>query len=917
MPKNYFEASPPQENKPIPHIPLPQTEGEKSPASPLVTNHPTGEAYSAHFEGVAANDALAANDEIFDRRKRATPKEVIQKDPDLNQRISEYTKLALRDDFGLEKAIEKWKHDKAEAFLIDTGILERDLSGSFILTAAGKEKLLQKGWTNWGNNGKRGFSPVWVLGKEITTKYTLPYSKDPITVTALDYVSYLENCQALDAEHLDQPALPVAKIPRSLEEVIHGEFSGTHLKPWEMLVGITSFTDPLPLADGSISSLAELSAADVLRKLNAHRDDKGVLLVEDPKTHQEVRFRAQIFRQYFPNFSAGEGAFFSQPADNTQKLFPNLNKKGLLTTNDFIVYKGFNENSVVAPSDRKLSSSATISLSDPEGGAAMYYIGRAKIIGTDIPLDRSTDVLRYLDSRTCAIVRIKGGQEEILTTFPLIAADELAMRREETRQRLSASGLPNKEGNVTGKTLINAPDMLPRMHPYRTSDFVPKLPDETPKEYADRIAKLNDVRLVSKTTREFFQRFNIGLHQLPWAEQLAASSILFDPRFSKEEIGTFCERYGIDGLRTFISSTYGKNINRDLLALGKKAPELAERTFKKYSEVLAVVDEAESSLRSFGIAEKLDADKREQSIRDIKGQLTQKAKGVLEKITTSVQQIKTLSKNTLATLEAELSSSQGDALLYLNTFKVLKENGVLKSLSEAEKFQLEMFRGGEITPALQKQMLDLYDKNYPLGKKHSKAFREKLFAGLKEAFENPSTTFHTVTRDGQLDAYLRFDEEEQTPDGQKQIYFGSFNVGPKGARVGETFLDECLKQESPDTIINASADPTLPISSHYIERNDFVGTGIEKLADKPLIKIKRDSRLNERLITKKATSLANDPAIRERVKHGEIIHTKCSSGDMPDFSPLEKGFVLTRFLISKDGTITCIFEKPLPSKESA
>lgn len=902
MLKNQFEFSPPKKNEPIPE---------------LATVRPTGEAYSASFESTAANEDLAANDPLYDRRQKAKTAPIPKEQPESTSRGSVYTKIALTEENGLEKAIMQWRHDKAEAFLIDMGILTKNESGIFVLTTSGKEKLLKKGWTGWDESGKKDYATTWSFGEKIRQKYNLPSSQKSVKLVAEDFFSYLEKCSAIDAEHPDQPPLPITKIPGSLQEVLDGKFSGVHLKPWEIPVGTTSWTTPVTLSDGSVSNMAEIAVADALKKMNASRNDQGVLFVDNSETNKRVPLTARMLRRYIPNIDSLNSGLLGRPSEFAQKHLSELARLGVLSANDFRSMSGqFNEGSVVAPSDRKISSTHA-SLVTPGGKSLKYYLGRSKIVGTDIPLDPSNTVIRYLDQTTCAFVQNKGGNEEILATFPLFTPEEVEARRDETRKRLEETGHIVSEQDLAGRTSMNGPEMEGRVHPYRVTDFAQQLPGEDSKAYADRIAKLSDTRLVSKTTREFFQQHSIGLHRLPWTEQLAASSILLDPRFQKEQVGTFCKRYGIDGLRTFISSTYGKNINRDIIALGEKAPELAERTFKKYSEVLAVVDEAESSLRSFGIAEKLDADKREQSIRDIKNQLTQRAKSVLEKIATSVQQTKHLTKNDLATLEAELSQSQADTLLYLNTFKVLKENGVIQSLSEAEKFQPEMLRGGEITPALQQQMLDLYDKNYPLGKKYSKQFRAKILANLKEAFNNPNSVFHIVTRDGQLDAYLRFDRQGTDATGREQIYFGSFNVGPKGARVGETFLDECLKQESSDAVISASADPTLPISSHYIEKNGFVATSVEMLADKPLLKIKRDASLNERLITKGTVSLVNDPAIRERVKSGEVVHTRGQSGEMPDFSPLEQGFILTRFIISKDGTTTCIFENLPQSSDAA
>lgn len=103
---------------------MPKNRLESTPGQPPKKSPPPKEPVELTDEFISGRFSLgdAANDEQFDRRKKAkpiqnsteeTPEERALKRDNLN----DYTRIALTEENGLEKAIVKWRRDTTEKFL--------------------------------------------------------------------------------------------------------------------------------------------------------------------------------------------------------------------------------------------------------------------------------------------------------------------------------------------------------------------------------------------------------------------------------------------------------------------------------------------------------------------------------------------------------------------------------------------------------------------------------------------------------------------------------------------------------------------------------------------------------------------------------------------------------------------------------
>jgi hypothetical protein len=644
-------------------------------------------------------------------------------------------------------------------------------------------------------------------------------------------------------------------------------------------------------------------------KLGEMAEANGNFSIIDPKTNNRVAVNTTtVTRELLPDYGASKkDRIRLQPGAFIQQHCPNLVRLGVLNPSDFkkLSPQGF-ESIPIAPSDRKISLAPHISLQTPGGKSSNYYIGRNTIVGTEIPIDRNSMIVRYLDNQTCGIIRITNTTEEVITTFKLLSTEEVQKKRDALKEKFLSEGKELAEKDVAAWTIVQGKEMASRMKEYSVTDYLEPIQGETPKDYARRAARLSDARLISKQTRDFFQNIGIGIHALPWSEQLGASSILIDPRFQKDTVVDFCKKYGVSGLRTFISSTFGENISQEIFSLAEKLPtEITKDIFEKYAGILDLTTQIREYLKQ---EFSKDADENPELMNQIAGNLLNRGKHLLLSFSRD-------SKKSTPELLKKLDAIKTDNELLLSTVKALREGGEMTSLTEIASVSPIEVTGTEITPELQKAMTDLYEKNYPLQKNkngpgYSKEFQDALTEGLRKSFNNPHTRFQLVMKDGVLIAFLRFEDLSTNEDGKKVKYFGSFNVDPvlHGSRLGDIFLSEVLAREKEDSIIHAYADPVVPISRRYIEKDGFIGVGIERIADRDLLDIVFNADQNSKLRTKKAVSLATDPDIIAGVTASEIQHKEIPTGISLSSSDFRKDSVLTRAIERGSSTIY-IFEQ--------
>ncbi len=473
--------------------------------------------------------------------------------------------------------------------------------------------------------------------------------------------------------------------------------------------------------------------------------------------------------------------------------------------------------------------------------------------------------------------------------------------------------------------------------------FAERFPNDQPR--AERYSELYK-QMMSLHMRKFVEDFfGIDLSEISISTQVQ----LLD--FMKER-----DRDQLDFLRSFFHEGMSPKANRDrllsflsleqgghemgqkIINIGKHLPtDVADRIFEKYAELVEASENAERFLfEEFDKEDKILA-------RQVSSKLLQRGERLL--ITGSdtldtlrfqyetatgegilnrsfdphaddhtLEDYERVEQEEITKLLSSLDSIRAHIELWKSGFRTLYEEGVIENFGEVSGVEFGIKSPEELSDEDKATMRKMYDENYPESAGYSKEFREVIFHGLEEAFTKKDVRFYVLKKDSEILGYNRFEDLPDTEDGRKRKYVGSFNVSPqyRGSKLGDKIFDDCLAQEiSGDTIIEAYADPTLPISSHYLETNGFAATGIEDIGGRPLLKIVRDGAMNARLATKKESP--DKEELTRLVEEGVVALEKTTRADMPAIasSKFEKGWLLTYISPdSKDKNIvTAVFEK--------
>jgi len=239
------------------------------------------------------------------------------------------------------------------------------------------------------------------------------------------------------------------------------------------------------------------------------------------------------------------------------------------------------------------------------------------------------------------------------------------------------------------------------------------------------------------------------------------------------------------------------------------------------------------------------------------------------------------------------------------------KGSTFRSLADIPSIRQHSARGTEIPTDLQSKLLAIYDENYSEEKGYSPEFRQTIFDNMRRAFGNDQARFYIAEKDSEVLTFLCFeDEPSDNPGSRPHKHLGFFNVDPdlQGSSIGSIFFSDIIKREGRDAVISATADPNLPISSYYIEKQDFVASGFKDLADKLLLSIERDTDIVRQLKSKRLESLS-EAEIASLIDDGSLA-MKTVDASSPLTFPEGDGWLLTRVIDDAEGgSATAVFEK--------
>lgn len=435
-----------------------------------------------------------------------------------------------------------------------------------------------------------------------------------------DLMNAFLNVKAVDKKDLEGSAegqtvdeKTVMALPKSLDDLF-GKYTTNDLsnhifEPWEFTrnpgketVNRNRWISPVMLESGETTTLAEMALTKkLLVDFKVRRNKDGKLEMWDSKKELFVPISIDklgaAFNVSYRN-SSGESVMLRQKQrEFLNTATPNIVKRGIVKATDIRTMGNSKESHLMGTHERSLTKSTSVGVSLTNmtcNLAARYYLGREKIVGTDIEIGDNT-ILNQVDNDTVLIAQVVHGKTKPVAFFKLLNEEELVSIRNKTKERYAERGIELKGAAVTNRTIIDGKIMKGRVKPYQIDKVVFRRADEGPEEYGRRISELNDFDFVKKISEEFFTGTGVGLNQLPWGEQLLVARAILEEK-DPARLRTFVSEFGVNGLRSLTSADYSKDHVNAIISLSEQNPNYAKKLFARYRRLVDLVTDIVSKV---------------------------------------------------------------------------------------------------------------------------------------------------------------------------------------------------------------------------------------------------------------------------------------------------------------------------------
>lgn len=620
-------------------------------------------------------------------------------------------------------------------------------------------------------------------------------------------------------------ALPASLQQLELNQSYPPDIKNSILRPWE--IGRNAgWSEELELQSGEKANMAELAIAEKLHELGATRDSKtGELKILDPESGKYLKFNNQLFRRLaqlnpvITEATARPGirtnrSFESEPG-TFLKYLPHLLKHDVLRTSDITRRAGSESAERFNVNPRTISHDGYVSLSNSQDQFARYYLGRTKFLG-EVP--KENVMVRQLGPSFAGIFDLTHGGEKLMYTLDLATPDDFA-KKQKNKMHLSQSA--RSAQTTFGKEFTDA-----HLHPYIAQESIPRHGNETEEQYQKRLTYLHDPEFVYNQCAELFAEAGIGIHNLPWSEQIVlAGAILELPQ--RDKIINFAKQFGLIGVRTLLSLDYDRNMGETVFALAEKLPPLdAQRIFQKYTSVVDTSYQAGEYLLNNTAQRDANDQKTILSIRD---NLLHKAKDLLQ---TSHDRFATQSPASTAEISRQLDKYNEEALLFSSMFKALVNQG--EQIESFTGLETEETTGPNLSKTDIEAMHDIYATNWT--HKTTAEYWALLEQTFLESTKNPQARFKILRREGKVIAFGRFIDELDNSN-QPYIHAGGFNsdIPYQRGKLAEVFFSKAVEQETEKGLpIRGETNPNNPMLKKYYEMG-FVETGRTVTSGEPMV----------------------------------------------------------------------------------
>jgi N-acetylglutamate synthase-like GNAT family acetyltransferase len=586
-------------------------------------------------------------------------------------------------------------------------------------------------------------------------------------------------------------------LPTKMEDLKDGEYaakaSEALIQPWEAGRLFKYWDHKVNLQDGGKVSFVEMAMVKGLHDLQAKRDEQGRLTIYDEEEKRYVKFSGRAFKRLTGSqFGRSEDNVTMNPLKFAKEHLKNLLDLGILKDSDFSTLAGSKSAELYGESERKGLSvnKPYVYFSSSDGRGAKYYIGKNKISGLDLPIDYKTMSVKILAPDLAGIVEHQENGQKILATLDLAVGEEMEKVRAKAAHKLRAAGVAVTQTKISQGSYFNKDYSEAHLKNYNITRFLPARLGEKPEDYFNRVRVLDNQEEVSRQLKKFAD-LGVGVHNLPWGEQLMLCRIALEDKSPEGQLRlqAFAKKYGVTGLRTFISMDYDQSLGKGILNIGEKLePKLASAIFEKYGEIVNAANQAKEYLIGHF---KADSSGQEDVPRKLAENLLKKGKDLLSEFAKNNSEIESVAvMNKLEALKTEV-------LMFAQAFKVLPKETRLDfkdiagtTIEDRDSFMLSDEDRG--------QMLEIFERNrvgnYPENLKVQtlKDFRERIYQA--------GHTFRVLKHEGKIVAFLHYDQI-----GKNEIYVGSLNLHPaaKNSPVAAAMLKSALEEKGRENLLKA------------------------------------------------------------------------------------------------------------------
>lgn len=630
----------------------------------------------------------------------------------------------------------------------------------------------------------------------------------------LDYTKALDGVEIIDNSEKDQndkkPTRPIMALPKNLKELETGEYqrnsSKAMIQPWEIGKQFNGWKNEIPMADGEKLTFSELAMVQALAKVQARRNKKGELEIHDEEKKDFVKFSGTSMKKVLGGSIGGSSEnIYMNSLLFAKNQLPNLLRIGIIKESDFRTTADSSAAKIYNVHERRLSkTSGNVSFSNTSGQSAQYFVGKEKLVGIGMKIDHEHMTARMLDRQNVAIVKDEKGEKTIVATFPLLREEQLSKIQDAVKERLLERGVDPTPTNVTSYTTIGGKQMKNLLREYSVTDFLKARPGENPADYYKRLKPLDNPDFVLGKVTGFFQKAGIGIHNLPWSEQLVLARALLVETDEQKLLG-HAKKYGLPGVRAFLSMDYDNSLGQKIVNIGDRLnSHLGDALFKKYGEIVDAAYQAADYIRDHFPAQD---EFKNHSSQKLAEQLLKKGKDLLAEFADSSGQKG--SEYESVKLVQKLEQLKTEVLMFAASYKILPKEAKVE-FEDIANTSIEDRDSASLTEEEKRQMEEIFTLNR-LGNYPEKLLKQtqKDFA---ETLNTSGHTFRMLVHQGRLVAFLHYDQTSEY-----EIYVGSLNLHPsaKDSPIAIAMLKAALEEKGGENKLKAIVWQNNPAGRFY------------------------------------------------------------------------------------------------------